>query len=250
MISERSSLQCKKRWTSPNDQEIILRERLIAADFRKIKGYKFLFYKQRAKLKWAKESDKIKAEFGTFFKDLLGNSSPCDKINLEVMHQSNLISDEQCRQLARDITDREIWSSLQAIGSDKSLGLDGFSASFYKESWSLLGKELCAAVKHCFRFNALPKGVNAAYLALIPKSKLIDPAQGAFIKGRSRVGNVCVAQQLLSGYGRKGTKERLVWKIDLRKAYDLVNWDFLDDMLNALRFPAKFISWVSMCVTN
>ncbi|KAL9681688.1 hypothetical protein QQ045_013475 [Rhodiola kirilowii] len=68
---------------------------------------------------------------------------------------------------------------------------------------------------------------------------LIDLAQGAFISERSIVGNICLAQQILSGYGRKNISERLAWKIDIRKAYDTVNWDFLESMTLVDYFPGK-----------
>ncbi|KAL9677411.1 hypothetical protein QQ045_005640 [Rhodiola kirilowii] len=79
---------------------------------------------------------------------------------------------------------------------------------------------------------------------------IINQAQGAFMKGRSIVRNVSVAQQLMTGYGRRHISERIAWKIDLRKAYDTVSWDFLDSMLHELKFPLKFISWVRMCVRS
>ncbi|KAL9689236.1 hypothetical protein QQ045_033670 [Rhodiola kirilowii] len=69
-----------------------------------------------------------------------------------------------------------------------------------------------------------------------------------FVEERSIVGNICLAQQLLSGYARKNISERVAWKIDLSKAYDSVNWNFLADMLRLLNFPRKFISWMKMCV--
>ncbi|CAM8923673.1 unnamed protein product [Rhodiola kirilowii] len=42
----------------------------------------------------------------------------------------------------------------------------------------------------------------------------------------------------------------IAWKIDLRKAYDTVYWDFLDSMLQELKFSLKFISWIRMCVSS
>ncbi|KAL9689649.1 hypothetical protein QQ045_010038 [Rhodiola kirilowii] len=52
---------------------------------------------------------------------------------------------------------------------------------------------------------------------------IINPAQGAFINGRSIVGNICLAQQLLNCYERKYLSERMTWKIDLRKSYDTID---------------------------
>ncbi|KAL9663389.1 hypothetical protein QQ045_018775 [Rhodiola kirilowii] len=39
----------------PNDPSLALREQHLAMEFRKVKGYQFLFYQQRAKLRWLKE---------------------------------------------------------------------------------------------------------------------------------------------------------------------------------------------------
>ena len=39
-------------------------------------------------------------------------------------------------------------------------------------------------------------------------------------------------------------------KVDLRKAYDTVNWEFLEDALEGLRFPGLFIKWVMQCVAT
>lgn len=39
-------------------------------------------------------------------------------------------------------------------------------------------------------------------------------------------------------------------KMDLRKAYDTLNWGFLKDMLIALNFPSHFIKVVMTCVTS
>ncbi|CAM8999426.1 unnamed protein product [Rhodiola kirilowii] len=40
----------------------------------------------------------------------------------------------------------------------------------------------------------------------------------------------------------------MAWKIDLRKAYDTIDWSFLTSMLEHLKFPSKFIAWMEMCV--
>ncbi|CAM8955612.1 unnamed protein product [Rhodiola kirilowii] len=42
----------------------------------------------------------------------------------------------------------------------------------------------------------------------------------------------------------------MAWKIDLRKAYDTVDWQFIHDLLVCFKFPQKFISWIDMCVQS
>lgn len=39
-------------------------------------------------------------------------------------------------------------------------------------------------------------------------------------------------------------------KINLRKAYDMVSWEFLKEALQRYGFPAKFIIWIMMYVST
>ena len=38
-------------------------------------------------------------------------------------------------------------------------------------------------------------------------------------------------------------------KMELRKAYDTLNWDFLKDMMIALNFPTQFVKRIMTCVS-
>lgn len=37
-------------------------------------------------------------------------------------------------------------------------------------------------------------------------------------------------------------------KIDLQKAYDRVEWCYLEQVMEALAFPGKFIAWLTKCL--
>uniref|UniRef100_A0A803NFP5 Reverse transcriptase domain-containing protein n=1 Tax=Cannabis sativa TaxID=3483 RepID=A0A803NFP5_CANSA len=74
--------------------------------------------------------------------------------------------------------------------------------------------------------------------------------QGAFVKGRSIAYNILILQDLLKNYKRKNCSPRCTVKIDISKAYDTVNWDFLEKLLNLYCFPTKFITWIMLCVRN
>lgn len=43
---------------------------------------------------------------------------------------------------------------------------------------------------------------------------------------------------------------RCVIKIDLRKAFDSVNWDFLLQTLLAMKIPTQFVKWIEGCITT
>mgnify|MGYP001793927790 CR=1 FL=1 len=70
---------------------------------------------------------------------------------------------------------------------------------------------------------------------------LINETQSAYVAGRDIVENIMICQELVRKYNRKTCSPRVIMKIDLRKAYDSVEWVFVEGMLKALEFPEKFI---------
>lgn len=79
---------------------------------------------------------------------------------------------------------------------------------------------------------------------------LVDPAQSAFVEGRSIWDNIFLAQELIRGYRRKRTEHRCMIMVDLRKAYDTVDWNFLYEVLHGLGFPTEFIGWIKACISS
>jgi len=79
---------------------------------------------------------------------------------------------------------------------------------------------------------------------------LVNPSQGAFVQCREMLYDVLLSQELARGYNRKNISPRCIMKIDLKKAYDSVHWEFLKELLEALRFPTMFITWIMACVTT
>ncbi|KAL0401951.1 UNVERIFIED_CONTAM: Retrovirus-related Pol polyprotein from type-2 retrotransposable element R2DM [Sesamum latifolium] len=78
--------------------------------------------------------------------------------------------------------------------------------------------------------------------------KLISPSQNAFVPGRSIGDNILLAQELFYGYNQQHLPPTCALKVDLQKAYDTVELNFL----RAVRFgfPEQFILWIVECVTT
>lgn len=70
------------------------------------------------------------------------------------------------------------------------------------------------------------------------------------MEGRSILHNILVCEDLIRLYNRKGVSPRCMMKIDLKKAYDTVCWNFVEKLLFGLGFPAKFVHWVMVCITT
>ncbi|GJX82048.1 RNA-directed DNA polymerase, eukaryota, reverse transcriptase zinc-binding domain protein [Tanacetum coccineum] len=105
------------------------------------------------------------------------------------------------------VTDTEIKNAIFDIGDSKAPGPDGYSSTFFKKAWKIVGKDVCLAIKEFFNTEKLLGEVNATLISLVPK--ISTPNKGAFIQGRVIQDNILITQELLKGYDRKsGHRER------------------------------------------
>ncbi|GAU28852.1 hypothetical protein TSUD_21890 [Trifolium subterraneum] len=165
---------------------------------------------------------------------------------------------------------------------NKSPGPDGFNFAFVKSFWAMLKGEVRIMFDQFHGNACLLKGLLSYFIALIPKvvcpsslgefrpisllgclyklvakllaarlAKVIDSVvastQSAFIKGKNLVDGVMVVNEVIDLAKRSG-RDCLVLKVDFEKAYDSVDWGFLDYMLRRLCFDNKWIEWIRACV--
>lgn len=57
---------------------------------------------------------------------------------------------------------------------------------------------------------------------------LIDNNQSTFVLGRGIMDNIVLSYELIKHYGRKGVSPRCMIKIDMKKAYNSVEWVYLE----------------------
>ena len=81
-------------------------------------------------------------------------------------------------------------------------------------------------------------------------SKCVSPNQAAFLKGRSLGENVVIATELIKDYNKFTCHKSAMLKMDIRKAFDTVCWDFVIKVLEAQQFPAMFITWITECISS
>jgi hypothetical protein len=133
---------------------------------------------------------------------------------------------------------------------------------FIKEFWDLMKGEVRIMFDQFHGNACLTKGLGSYFLTLVPKvlspqhlgdfrpisligclykmvakvlanrlakvvGELIPDTQSAFLKGRQLVEGVVVVNEVVD-FARKAGKECLIFKVYFKKAYDSVDWSFLD----------------------
>ncbi|KAL2246358.1 UNVERIFIED_CONTAM: hypothetical protein Sindi_2904000, partial [Sesamum indicum] len=209
---------------------------------------------QRARMQWMKDGDQCSR---VFFRKIaqrrvMRRILQINDENVDICYlrpwARHYITDEEASQLTLPFTPDDVKQGVFDIAEDKLSGPDGYSFGFFKAAWPVVGKEVTRAVLDFFSIGKLLKQINSTILALIPK--IISPCQTAFILGRSIGDNFMLAQELFSDYNQMRLPPRCALKVDIRKAYSTVEWDFLIIVLQLFGFPPMFTRWIEECVST
>lgn len=197
-----------------------------------------------------------------------------------------VLAQQDLRWLNRPITAEEIKASLFQMASDKALGPDGYTASFFQRFWNIVEQPILQLLHGIFSSGQIPDGLNQSLICLIPKcaspstlnqfrpislcnvlikvvSKLLanrlkpmmiqltGVCQSSFIPGRSTTDNITAAQEAIHSLSkRKGANGAFILKVDLEKAYDLVDWSFLREVLVFSDFNTHLCNLIMTCITT
>ena len=61
--------------------------------------------------------------------------------------------------------------------------------------------------------------------------------------------NIAVATELVENYGYRNVSPQCTIKVDIFKAFDCLDWNFLHKTLIYFDFPANVVDWIMACVT-
>ena len=232
--------------------------------------------------------DQIKGMLVAYYTHLLG--SPSVNVTPYSVEKIQELLSYRCdaslaSQLSLIPSEEEITQVFFSMPRNKAPGPDGFPVEFFLEAWIIVKDSVVAAIREFFQTGILPRGFNSTAITLIPKvtgadslsqfrpvaccttiykvitrlisSRLklfIDQAvqanQVGFIKGRLLCENVLLASELVDNFQAEGETTRGCLQVDISKAYDNVNWEFLINILKAIDLPPVFINWIWVCISS
>jgi len=189
--------------------------------------------------------------------------------------------------LTRPVTIDEIKKAVFSIGPHRAPGLDGFTCNFYHQFWEDINLAIIMEVKKFFEYNYLEQTHNHTNLCLILKifvpstmadfrqitlcnvsykiiskilvnrlkphlSGIISENQAAFIPGRMITDNVIMAHEVFHSLKvrKRQANSYMALKTDITKAYDRLEWNFLEETMRYMGFVETWICWIMIFVTT
>lgn len=197
------------------------------------------------------------------------------------------ITQEDNRTLEAPFTIEEFKVALFQMHPDKALGPNGFNPAVYQHIWNLCGLDIFHTACKWLEQGTFPTSLTDTNVVLIPKCDnpedmrdfhpislcnvvykivtkvlanrlkkvlpcCISEVQSAFIEGRAILDNAMIATEIVH-YMRCKTRGKLgdvTLKINISKAYDRVDWRYLELVMLRLGFSFIWVKWMVMCVKS
>ncbi|KAL5832959.1 hypothetical protein ACOSQ3_016633 [Xanthoceras sorbifolium] len=204
-----------------------------------------------------------------------------------LQHVQPRLSHANFQILDAPFSSAEIRSALFGMFPIKAPGPDGMPALFFQKHWSILGVSVTSLCLRILNDEAQIDDLNRTLITLIPKvsqsicmsdfrpislcnvlykivaktlanrlrgvlSDVISESQSAFIPGRLISDNAIVGFECLHSIKTRfhGKSGAFALKLDMSKAYDRIEWGFLESIMLRLGFSSKWVALIMHCVTS
>ena len=218
--------------------------------------------------RWLEEEGEVREGVVNAFQQLLSEDQSW-KADIDGL-QLQRLSNAEAEGLEQPFTEVEIHAALMGMNGDKAPGPDGFTVAFWQFCSEFAKEEIVDLFKEFFEEKSFAKSLNSTFLVLIPKKggaedlgdfrpisllgglykllakvlanrikevldKVVSPDQNAFVKGRHILDASLIANEVVD-YWFKRKEKGLICKLDIEKAYDSINWNFLMKVMRKMGF--------------
>ena len=238
--------------------------------------------------KWTKEAEDVERIFCDYFANLFTSTYPTQaQVEAALQGIPIKITKEMNEILDHLFSEDEISAALFQMCPTKAPGPDELPAAFFQKHWKSVGKGVLTTCVHILNDGGSIAPLNHTPIALIPKVKkprkvteyrpislcnviyrivaktianrlkqilhlIIAPTQSAFVPNRLITDNIIIGYECLhkirSSKSKKGGLITL--KLDISKAYDMVEWRFLESTLRRLGVSKKWVDLIMRCITT
>ena len=189
-----------------------------------------------------------------------------------------VIDEEMNASLCHEFEACEVAIALQQMAPLKAPGLDGMPPLFYQHFWSTVNHDVTSSILSWLNLGTIPTPLNHTFITLVPKINSLEYAhrnvlykiyskvlanrlkkllpsiitehQSAFTKDRLISNNILVAFETLHSMQKYkgGSYGYMALKLDMSKAYDQVEWYYLEGIMRKMGFRERWINLVMGCV--
>ncbi len=205
--------------------------------------------------------------------------------------QTPKLNEDDRSQCEGELTIEESYKALNSFAKNKAPGNDGLTMEFYKKFWPIFGKLLVNSLNESFRLGELSTSQKQAVITLLDKGKdrnllknwrpisllntdykiatkvlsnrlksilpkLIHPDQVGYVQGRNIAEALRTLQDIMA-HTKLHNLPGILICIDFEKAFDSLEWNFLDAVLDKYNFGPSFKKWIntiykdiSSCIKN
>nr|XP_020147503.1 uncharacterized protein LOC109732728 [Aegilops tauschii subsp. strangulata] len=190
--------------------------------------------------------EKIAGAVDSYYRQILGVAPDREfSLNWDALQLPRL----HLEHLEAPFSEEEILTAIKSMPMDKAPGPDGFTTRFYACCWGIIKADLMRVMERFYWGDMRGlHAINKALVTLLPKvdgaEELKDFRPSAFVRGRAIHDNFMMVQ----GMARKlhSLKQPAVRiKLDILKAFDSVLWPFALEVLRALCFGSRWVSWIT-----
>ncbi|XP_057790988.1 uncharacterized protein LOC131008106 [Salvia miltiorrhiza] len=191
-----------------------------------------------------------------------------------------MVSQKQNESLSCIPEEEEIKAAVFDLASDGAAGPDGFSGTFFQNCWDTIKDDIVVAAKTFFIKNYLPQGLNSNTLILIPKKEVVETVadlrpivlsnfffkvlskiiatrlssvaadnvthnQFGFIRGRLIHDCIMLGLEGVNCMNRTCKGRNMACKVDIKKAFDTMSWNFIMSAMKAMGYDHTFLGWIA-----